>query len=263
MPIVGVFVRVLSLIWPLVFASLACSAVAVAQERTAAAELPFLTVHAMALAEPMAAAPSLPSLQQPPLESKSGSLAVLYSVILPGMGELYADRFDRGVYPLVTEGALWLGLIGVNTYGTWVQDDARTYAQQHAGIDPSGKSEDYFVHIENYSDIYDYNNQRLVERRLDELYPDEDAWRWDWDSEDNRRYYKDRRILSDQMHNAVSFFVLGMVANRIWSAIQSAAFVRRYNAALEQQSSIMPTLDTRLISRAGQVDELRLTFSWQ
>ncbi|MDT8323817.1 MAG: hypothetical protein RRA94_06900, partial [Bacteroidota bacterium] len=152
---------------------------------------------------------------------KSAFVAVLYSLALPGMGELYAGRFDRGKYPLILEAGLWLGLIGVNSYGNWVEDDARLFAVQHAGINAAGKEDDYFVDIENYSDLYDYNNQMLVERRLEDVYPDESAWRWDWDSEENRLDYKDQRIFADELHNGVTFFVLGMVANRIWSAIQA------------------------------------------
>jgi len=195
-------------------------------------------------------------------EEKSGFLGVLYSMVLPGMGEMYAGRMDRGMYPLITEAGLWLGLIGVNTYGSWVRDDARTFARQHAGVDPAGKADEFWVHIENYRDLYDYNNQRLIERRLDELYPDEASFQWQWDSETSRKYYKDRRILSDEMSNAVSFFVLGMVANRIWSAIQAGVFVRRHNATSEQRATLLPTMRSSLVHRMGQVDELRFTFSW-
>ncbi|MFA6235443.1 MAG: hypothetical protein WC824_14805, partial [Bacteroidota bacterium] len=135
---------------------------------------------------------------------KSSFLGVVYSLLLPGMGELYADRFDRGKYPFIMELALWAGALGINAYGNWVQDDARIFAQQHAGIDPAGKNDDFFVNIENYSDLSEFNNQRLIERRTDELYPDEAAWRWAWDSEANRKEYKDQRIHADEMHNAVT-----------------------------------------------------------
>jgi len=195
-------------------------------------------------------------------EAKSGFLGVLYSMVLPGMGEMYAGRMDRGMYPLITEAGLWLGLIGVNTYGSWVRDDARTFARQHAGVDPAGKEDEFWVHIENYRDLHDYNNQRLIERRLDELYPDEPSFQWQWDSESSRKYYKDRRILSDEMSNAVSFFVLGMVANRIWSAIQAGVFVRRHNATLEQRAALLPSMRSSLVHRMGRVDELRFTFTW-
>jgi hypothetical protein len=39
-------------------------------------------------------------------ETNSGSLGVLYSLVLPGMGELYAGPQDRGMYPLITEAGL-------------------------------------------------------------------------------------------------------------------------------------------------------------
>jgi len=195
-------------------------------------------------------------------ESKSRNLGILYSMLLPGMGELYAGRFDRGVYPFATEAALWLGLLGVNSYGNWISRDARMYAVQHSGIDPVGKDDEFFVNIENYSDLYDYNNQRLVERRIDDVYPDIPAYRWSWDSDENRMYYKDRRILSDKMHNAVSFFILGMIANRIWSAIQAGMFVRDHNERLQSAILLFPSMRPELIARYGKTDELRFVFSW-
>ncbi len=193
---------------------------------------------------------------------KSGFLAVGYSILLPGMGELYAGRFDRGKYPLVTEIALWIGALGINAYGNWIQDDARIFAQRHAGIDPAEKDDDFFVNIENYSDIHDFNNQRLIERRTDELYPDEAAWRWNWDSEEHRSEYKDLRIHADEMHNAVTFFVLGMVANRVWSAIQAAAAARQYNASLGERMTSIPDMQARLRTWAGRVDGVEFRFTW-
>lgn len=205
---------------------------------------------------------SLPLADEVTQGSKSGFLAVMYSLVLPGMGELYADRFDRGKYPLIAEAGLWLGLIGVNSYGNWVENDARTYAIQHAGIEPAGKEDKFFVNIENYSDLADYNNQRLIERRLDEVYPDEETWRWSWDGEAHRLEYKDQRIFADELHNAVTFFVLGMVANRIWSAIQAGVAVKRHNASLAQRLLGMPSMHARLTSLNGKTDGMQFVFQW-
>lgn len=211
-----------------------------------------------------AQAPGLPALlPEDAVEGrKSGFVAVLYSLALPGMGELYAGRFDRGKYPLILEAGLWLGLIGVNSYGNWVEDDARLYAVQHAGVDPTGKDDDFFVDIENYRDLYDYNNQMLVERRLDDVYPDEAAWRWEWDSEDSRLDYKDQRIFADELHNGVTFFVLGMVANRIWSAIQAGVAVKNHNASLLERMGGLPAMHTRMKTYAGRSDGVELVFTW-
>ena len=193
---------------------------------------------------------------------KSGFLGVLYSIAVPGMGELYAGRFDTGKYPFITEIALWLGALGMDMYGDWVRDDARVFARRHAGIDPAGKDESFWVNIENYRDIHDYNNQRLIERRTGDLYPDESSWQWAWDSEENRKEYKDQRIHADEMHNAVTFFVLGMVANRIWSAIQAASAVRQHNASLGERLGTLPSMEPRLRSHAGRVDGIEFRFSW-
>ncbi|MCB2205957.1 hypothetical protein KQI65_14545 [bacterium] len=195
-------------------------------------------------------------------ERKSAFIGVLYSLVLPGMGELYAGRFDKGKYPLIIETGLWLGLVGVNSYGNWVEDDARLYAIQHAGIQTAGKDDNFFVDIENYQDLYAYNNQMLIERRLDEVYPDEQEWRWNWDSKDNRLDYKDQRIFADELHNGVTYFVLGMIANRIWSAIQAATAVNSYNASLTERLSQLPGMHARMTSYAGRIDGMQLVFTW-
>ena len=194
-------------------------------------------------------------------QRKSGFLGVLYSVLLPGMGELYAGRFDRGKYNLIADGVLWLGLIGVNSYGNWVQEDSRTYAVQHAGVNRDGKDDQYFVNIGNYIDIHEYNNQRLVEHRFDDVYYDEQLYFWQWDSKTQQTHYEDQRILADEMHNAVTFFALGLAANRIWSAIQAAVFVKDYNNSLEGTQSYLPDMNAQVTSFAGRADGLRLNFS--
>ncbi len=195
------------------------------------------------------------------LQRKSGFLGVLYSVLLPGMGELYAGRFDRGKYNLIADGVLWLGLIGVNSYGNWVQEDARTYAVQYAGVNRDGKDDQYFVNIGKYRDIHEYNDQRLVEHRFDEVYYDEQLYFWQWDSKTKQTHYADQRILADEMHNAVTFFALGLAANRIWSAIQTVVFVKDYNNSLEGTQSYLPDMNAQVTSFAGRADGLRLNFS--
>jgi hypothetical protein len=190
-------------------------------------------------------------------ERKSGTLAVLASIVLPGMGELYAGRFDAGKYPLMVEGALWVGLVGVNSYGTWIQNDARTFAAQHAGVNGAGKDDQFYVNIENYSTLDEYNNAQLVQYNFNAVYPNTAEWQWSWDADANRSAYRQERIHSDEMHNAVAFFVIGMVANRIWSAIEAALFVRRYNASLET-TGFVPSLRSELTSYAGRPDGLRL-----
>ena len=89
-------------------------------------------------------------------QQKNQALAAVYSLILPGMGELYAEGFDNGRYSLVAEAALWISYISFQQYGAWLQEDARSYASAHAGTSPSGKDDQFYVNVGNFSNMYDY-----------------------------------------------------------------------------------------------------------
>ena len=192
---------------------------------------------------------------------KSAFIGVLYSFLLPGMGEIYAERSDRVLAPLITEAALWLGVVGFNAYGTSIQHDARLYAHIHAGVDQSGKTDQFFVDIGNYSDVYQYNDYRLVERNLGAIYDiNNPSFLWKWDSDANRVEYKDQRIKSDRMYNTVSFFIVGLIANRIWSAIETAVFVKNYNKSITALERL-PSMRSELTSSGGRIDGVRLLFS--
>lgn len=195
-------------------------------------------------------------------ERKSGFLGILYSSLLPGMGELYAGRFDRGRYPLIADGVLWLALAGVNVAGAWVQDDARTFAVQAAGVDTRGKSEQYFVDIGNYASLADYNAAKRIERAVDRLYPEDPAagYAWEWRTSTDRTTYRDQRIRADEFFNASGFVVLGLIANRIWSAVQAALSVKSYNTALEGTTQL-PMMRTQLMSANGKTDGMRFVFT--
>ena len=195
-------------------------------------------------------------------ERKSGFLAILSSALLPGMGELYAGRFDRGRYPLIADGVLWLALAGVNVTGNWIQTDARTFASQAAGVQTAGKDEQFFVDIGNYMSLADYNAAKRIERAVDRLYPEDPAagYAWEWRSSGDRTAYRDQRIRADEFFNASGFVVLGLIANRIWSAVQSALLVRSHNAALDG-TSVLPSMRTELFSAYGKTDGLRFVFT--
>src|SRR4030067_702992 len=55
-------------------------------------------------------------------EKKKPILGILYSLLLPGMGELYADSYSSGKYFTVAEGALWGIFTGMNIYGNCQKD---------------------------------------------------------------------------------------------------------------------------------------------
>src|SRR5512135_68217 len=98
---------------------------------------------------------------QPGSGKKSVGLAALYSLALPGMGELYAGSFSSGRYFLVAEGVLWLTYAVFQVRADALRDDARAFAVAHAGITLQGKNDQYFVDFGNFLNIDEYNQKKL------------------------------------------------------------------------------------------------------
>ncbi len=162
--------------------------------------------------------------ETPPTGRRSVGLAVIYSLLLPGMGELYAGDYSSGKYFTGADGVLWLGLGAVDLHARSMRDDARAYAALHAGFNPSGKDDGYYINVGNFDDVYGYNEQVLRDRDAYKLYDPASAY-WRWDAAGNRELYRDRRVASDAMFNNTRFVVAALAVNRVLSAINAARLV--------------------------------------
>jgi hypothetical protein len=166
---------------------------------------------------------------------KNTGLAILYSLLLPGMGELYAESYNSGIYFTIAEGALWGTFIGMNTYANWQQDRYESYAITKAGIDPADKDKDFYSRVGLYLNIDQYNNEKALERNFDQMY-DSQQYFWKWNNPEDRKTYRDMWISSEQTFNDIRFVVGAMILNRIASAINAVRLVSSYNNRLEEQS---------------------------
>lgn len=155
---------------------------------------------------------------------KSVGLAVIYSLLLPGMGELYAGDYASGKYFTGADGVLWLGLGAVDLHARSMRDDARAYAALHADFNPSGKDDGFYINVGNFDDVYGYNEQVLRDRDAYKLYDPAAAY-WRWDATANRELYRDQRVASDAMFNNTRFVVAALAVNRVLSAINAARLV--------------------------------------
>jgi hypothetical protein len=173
---------------------------------------------------------------------KSVGLAVIYSLLLPGMGELYAGDYSSGKYFTGADGLLWLTLYAVDAHANSIQDDARTFAALHAGFDPAGKEDVYFSDVGNFNDIYAYNEQVLRDRDAYKLYDPASTDYWKWDAASNREVYRGQRIEADGMFNNTRFVVAGLLANRVLSAINAARIVISGNKEAGDEVGIGATI---------------------
>ena len=170
-------------------------------------------------------------------EKKSVGLGIVYSLLLPGMGELYADAYNVGKYFTFADGLLWGTFIGMNAYSNWQEDSYKSYAASEAGvINDANKDEDFYANIGDYTSVYTYNEQKALERNFDEMY-DEQTNFWKWNSTDERRTYRDMWNSSETASNGIRFVVGGLILNRLISAINAARLVSAYNNRLEEEVS--------------------------
>lgn len=163
--------------------------------------------------------------------TKNPGLAVLFSLVIPGTGEWYAGNISAGKYFLGSEVTLWLSLYGFYAYGNWLKNDAQSFARVYAGVDWADKDNQFFVNVGNFMSRHEYNEKKMRDRDIRALYTDP-AYDWTWESDEMRREFRDLRVRSDKMFNAIKFVGVAIVANHIASAVLAGYSATRYNEQL-------------------------------
>lgn len=168
-------------------------------------------------------------------KKKSAGLAILYSMLLPGMGELYAESYQSGIYFTIADGVLWGTYAGMNIYGNWQKDRYINYAVNKAGINTNSKDETYYATISAYMDIEEYNDEKAFERDYAAMYSNLEVYFWQWNSNEERKEYRKMWESSEQTFNNVRFVVGALLLNRVVSSINAVRLVSKYNSSLNQE----------------------------
>jgi len=159
---------------------------------------------------------------------KSAGLAILYSMLLPGMGELYAGDYSTGKYFTIADGIIWGTFAGMTIHGNNKEDDFRAFAKSFGGVKLNGKDDEYFANIGIYENIEDYNTEKELNRDFDEVYL-VDTHFWSWDGNSQRKSYRNLWTSSENAKNNVRFAVGALILNRIASAIFAVRAVSAHN----------------------------------
>lgn len=164
---------------------------------------------------------------------KNAGLAILYSVLLPGMGELYAEGYESGKYFTIAEAALWVTYGGMRYYSNRQRDNYFAYAESYGGVtNMGGKNGDFYADIGNYLNISDFNDDMARQGRFEKMYNLTTHF-WSWNSNSDRKSYRELWTSSESWSNNLRFVVGGMILNRIASAINAVRLVSRYNRGVE------------------------------
>jgi hypothetical protein len=164
------------------------------------------------------------------VSKKKVGLAVLYSMLLPGMGELYAENYETGKYFTIGDAVLWGFVIGFNNYGNQMKDNYKSFAKSYAGANISGADDNYFVNVGLYMNIDEYNKIKTLERNYADVY--NSAFAWEWESQAQRKEFRKMWKSSENAYNNIRFAAGALILNRIASAINAVRLVSRYNKKL-------------------------------
>jgi len=194
---------------------------------------------------------------------KSAGLAFIYGLLVPGMGHVYANKFETGKYFMISEAALWLTYAAFSIYGNWLLDDSYDYAAIHAGVQVAGKDKDeqFFVDIANYNNVDEYNNEKLRFGEYDKLYYPEQGYGFYWDTEDSRMKYREDKIAGDRTLNDRLFVVGAVLVNHLVSAISAVFATNSYNSELTQKGSGGMTVKAGIQKHFNKIDGIKLKFT--
>jgi hypothetical protein len=192
---------------------------------------------------------------------KSPGLAFIYSLFIPGMGQVYSKRFDVGKYFMISEASLWLGYAAFTIYGNWLLNDAYNYAVTHAGITNDGKERDdqFYIDIANYDNYEQYNNYQLTIGQYDKLYLPSAGYYFYWDQIANRKKYREDKLAGDRTKNDRLFIVGAILINHIISAVSAVILTNDYNEQLKKSSGGF-SINADVMKFGTRVDGVKLNF---
>jgi hypothetical protein len=181
---------------------------------------------------------------------KSTGKAVLYSLLLPGLGQSYLGETGEAKIFFTVEAVIMTSLVVFLVQEDLREDEYIQYAQTFAGVQ-NGHSDEYYGILTSYDSSGDYEDEIKSEGRL-ALYPNIDTASlesyfaqeriadyepWTWQSADHRRAYQDRRADSKTAERRALYAVAAAVANRVASAF----FAYRSSVRANHERSASPT----------------------
>ena len=166
--------------------------------------------------------------------------ALLLSVLLPGAGQYYADARFRGQVFMGVEATIWSVFAAYRVYGGWKKDDYRDFAAAHAGVDNSGKENQFYDWVGFYDNREDFNQYGRLYYPERAYLPDDPSYDWQWDSEANRTEYRQIKNASETAFRNSSFLIGLAIINRVIAGIDTYRTVKAAQAKMKSFSQIGP-----------------------
>jgi hypothetical protein len=174
--------------------------------------------------------------------------AVLYSLLLPGLGDYKAGNRGRAWVFFGVEAAIWTSFAVWRVQGSEQEDAYQDYAVRFAGLTRTGHSDDFYALVREYDSSDEYaasikndgrfegyqgsDNPDLSSSALEAYFQANrigDYEPWQWASLDNKVQYQIMRSASKNAYRRSTYAIAAAAANRVVAAIFAYTSVR--NAA--------------------------------
>lgn len=169
--------------------------------------------------------------------------AMLYSAVVPGLGEMYTQNYSKGAFFLATETAIIFSYFRMQSERDWAVNSYKQYAFSLVGV-PKNMDDAYYQLIQNYMSSEEYNDNIIRDARNyfliyntdpegyeayleTHLIPEENSWHWDNNGEWIE--YIKLRLKKQDYEIYSNFTFAAAILNRIISVIDSAVEAKRLN----------------------------------
>ena len=204
---------------------------------------PFSALYAGGLSLEQDPEPAPPAAAQPEASPAAdaprhagGKKALLYSLLLPGMGEVSMGAKGRAAGFLTGEALIWSNFIYWKVAGHLRKDDYIDQANLNAGVGVSQESDDYWRLVgqfERSSGSGPGSYEEDLRREARDLYPNDPAAQdafvaeklptgnraWDWSSPELQSSYTSTRENSKRAFNRAQYSFAAAIFNRVVSVI--------------------------------------------
>lgn len=178
-----------------------------------------------------------------PAAARSPRRALFYSLLLPGMGELYLGHRGRATGFFIAEGGIWANFAVWRLAGHLRKNDYIEQAQLGAGLRTGSEGDDYWRLVGQYEsssgtgpDAYEETLRR--EARLQ--YPDDPAAQdryvaerlpvgdraWNWSTPELQAFYRGTRQNANRAYSRSRYSFGFAVLNRLLSALDTQILYR-------------------------------------
>ena len=123
------------------------------------------------------------------------------------------------------------------------EDDYENYGSAYAGVDWDGKDDIYAINVGKFNSLEIYNEYKISRYKIDEVYPINEGYEWNWNSNSKRVEFSQMRKKSERLDDLATLMIAGILINRIASFFDVINIKKKegslFNLSVEQDKKNM------------------------